>query len=232
MVHLVCLGFLHVFLHTVLKCFLLLLEKWGFFCPVVSSTFIIPHQICLWWKDSPSSCSDKTKFAKQIERTDLSAKLCIQPRVWSVAYKSCGSPGSWCCHTPHVGCAGVFQHHLSNVVHHVQGYQEWLPGAQGPLVSPRYEYHWADGTNIKKPIKCSAPKYIDYLMTWVQDQLDDETLFPSKIGEGGTAAEQGTRVTPAQGHSRGERSPQCLMCGARLGGYIICLHTLIFEGVL
>lgn len=47
----------------------------------------------------------------------------------------------------------------------------------------RYEYHWADGTNIKKPIKCSAPKYIDYLMTWVQDQLDDETLFPSKIGE-------------------------------------------------
>lgn len=49
-------------------------------------------------------------------------------------------------------------------------------------VSCRYEYHWADGTNIKKPIKCSAPKYIDYLMTWVQDQLDDETLFPSKIG--------------------------------------------------
>lgn len=50
------------------------------------------------------------------------------------------------------------------------------------VVSCRYEYHWADGTNIKKPIKCSAPKYIDYLMTWVQDQLDDETLFPSKIG--------------------------------------------------
>lgn len=46
----------------------------------------------------------------------------------------------------------------------------------------RYEYHWADGQTIKKPIKCSAPKYIDYLMTWVQDQLDDETLFPSKIG--------------------------------------------------
>ncbi|KAJ7385497.1 MOB kinase activator 1B [Desmophyllum pertusum] len=47
---------------------------------------------------------------------------------------------------------------------------------------PKYEYHWADGTTIKKPIKCSAPKYIDYLMTWVQDQLDDEMLFPSKIG--------------------------------------------------
>jgi len=47
---------------------------------------------------------------------------------------------------------------------------------------PKYEYHWADGQVVKKPIKCSAPKYIDYLMTWVQDQLDDETLFPSKIG--------------------------------------------------
>lgn len=54
-----------------------------------------------------------------------------------------------------------------------------------PVMSagPKYEYHWADGQTVKKPIKCSAPKYIDYLMTWVQDQLDDETLFPSKIGE-------------------------------------------------
>ena len=53
-----------------------------------------------------------------------------------------------------------------------------------PIMSagPKYEYHWADGQTVKKPIKCSAPKYIDYLMTWVQDQLDDESLFPSKIG--------------------------------------------------
>lgn len=53
-----------------------------------------------------------------------------------------------------------------------------------PVMSagPKYEYHWADGHTVKKPIKCSAPKYIDYLMTWAQDQLDDETLFPSKIG--------------------------------------------------
>ena len=35
---------------------------------------------------------------------------------------------------------------------------------------------------MKKPIKCSAPKYIDYLMTWVQEQLDNESLFPSRIG--------------------------------------------------
>ncbi|XP_060858341.1 MOB kinase activator 1B-like [Metopolophium dirhodum] len=47
---------------------------------------------------------------------------------------------------------------------------------------PKYEYHWTDGLSVKKPTKCSAPEYIDYLMTWVQDQLDDETLFPAKIG--------------------------------------------------
>jgi len=53
-----------------------------------------------------------------------------------------------------------------------------------PVMSagPKYEYHWADGTTIKKAIKVSAPEYVDYLMTWVQNQLDDETIFPSKIG--------------------------------------------------
>lgn len=44
------------------------------------------------------------------------------------------------------------------------------------------EYHWADGNTIKKPIKCSAPRYIDYLMNWVQSQIDNESVFPSAIG--------------------------------------------------
>lgn len=47
---------------------------------------------------------------------------------------------------------------------------------------PQYEYLWADGENIKKPIKVSAPEYVDYLMTWVQSILDDETVFPSRVG--------------------------------------------------
>jgi len=47
---------------------------------------------------------------------------------------------------------------------------------------PKYEYHWADGVTIKKAIRVSAPEYVDYLMTWVQNQLDDESTFPSKIG--------------------------------------------------
>ncbi|KAM0751368.1 putative MOB1 protein [Meredithblackwellia eburnea MCA 4105] len=47
---------------------------------------------------------------------------------------------------------------------------------------PRFEYHWQDGVNYKKPAKFSAPEYVDHLMNWVQGMLDDEAIFPSKIG--------------------------------------------------
>jgi len=61
---------------------------------------------------------------------------------------------------------------------------EFCTPTECPVMSagPKYEYHWADGTTVKKAIKVSAPEYVDYLMTWVQNQLDDETIFPSKIG--------------------------------------------------
>jgi len=48
---------------------------------------------------------------------------------------------------------------------------------------PKYEYLWADGETVKKPIKCSAPEYVEYLMTWIQAILDDETIFPSRMDE-------------------------------------------------
>ncbi|KAG6521231.1 hypothetical protein ZIOFF_018297 [Zingiber officinale] len=46
----------------------------------------------------------------------------------------------------------------------------------------RYEYRWADGVQIKKPIEVSAPKYVEYLMEWIEVQLDDESIFPQKLG--------------------------------------------------
>jgi len=46
---------------------------------------------------------------------------------------------------------------------------------------PKYEYQWMDGVDIKKPIRVPAPDYVNYLMNWVQKQLDDETVFPSKV---------------------------------------------------
>ncbi len=53
-----------------------------------------------------------------------------------------------------------------------------------PVMSagPKYEYYWADGQSIKKPFKCSAPRYVNFLMDWVNRHLENETIFPSKIG--------------------------------------------------
>ncbi|KAG8063067.1 hypothetical protein GUJ93_ZPchr0003g17180 [Zizania palustris] len=47
---------------------------------------------------------------------------------------------------------------------------------------PKYEYRWADGVKVKKPIVVSAPEYVEYLMDWVEVQLEDEAIFPQKIG--------------------------------------------------
>eukprot|EP00013_Stygamoeba_regulata_P027077 CAMPEP_0177663642 /NCGR_PEP_ID=MMETSP0447-20121125/20031_1 /TAXON_ID=0 /ORGANISM="Stygamoeba regulata, Strain BSH-02190019" /LENGTH=127 /DNA_ID=CAMNT_0019169485 /DNA_START=361 /DNA_END=744 /DNA_ORIENTATION=+ len=43
---------------------------------------------------------------------------------------------------------------------------------------PKYEYLWADGVTVKKATAMPAPEYVDNLMTWIQDKLDDEHLFP------------------------------------------------------
>lgn len=91
----------------------------------------------------------------------------------------------------HSFCISKIKYHVSavdffNQINMLYGtITEFCTEDSCPIMSagPKYEYHWADGHTVKKPIKCSAPKYIDYLMTWVQDQLDDETLFPSKIGK-------------------------------------------------
>jgi MOB kinase activator 1 len=45
---------------------------------------------------------------------------------------------------------------------------------------PKYEYHWADGKEIKKAIKVSANQYAGYLFEWVKKQIDDQTIFPVK----------------------------------------------------
>jgi len=53
-----------------------------------------------------------------------------------------------------------------------------------PLMSAgaKYEYLWMDGVKFKKPVKVSAPKYIDYLMSWVETQINDPRIFPTQEG--------------------------------------------------
>jgi hypothetical protein len=46
----------------------------------------------------------------------------------------------------------------------------------------RYEYLWEDGTKFRRPTKLPAPEYVDALMNWAQNILDDEAIFPNKIG--------------------------------------------------
>ncbi|GMS96256.1 hypothetical protein PENTCL1PPCAC_18431, partial [Pristionchus entomophagus] len=49
----------------------------------------------------------------------------------------------------------------------------------------RHEYFWTeeDGKGGQRIIEMPACDYIDYLLSAVGDQLDDETSFPSKLGE-------------------------------------------------
>lgn len=45
-----------------------------------------------------------------------------------------------------------------------------------------YEYLWADGVDVVKPIKVSAPEYVDRLMTWIEGQTDRDDIFPTRAG--------------------------------------------------
>eukprot|EP01027_Heterolobosea_sp_BB2_P010227 GEZU01015030.1.p1 GENE.GEZU01015030.1~~GEZU01015030.1.p1 ORF type:complete len:224 (+),score=60.41 GEZU01015030.1:218-889(+) len=46
--------------------------------------------------------------------------------------------------------------------------------------SPKYEYLWQDKKD-KKPREVSAPEYVNLLMDWIEEQLNDEQTFPSQV---------------------------------------------------
>ena len=48
------------------------------------------------------------------------------------------------------------------------------------------QYFWADEKG--KKIKTTAPQYVDYVMTYIQKTLNEESVFPSKPGETGRRA--------------------------------------------
>ena len=55
--------------------------------------------------------------------------------------------------------------------------------AIGEGFPPGFEYSWADGAKVKKPVACSGPQYIDYVMTWVEEIINSDATFPSTPGE-------------------------------------------------
>ncbi|QHS73917.1 Mob1p [Saccharomyces paradoxus] len=48
------------------------------------------------------------------------------------------------------------------------------------IATNEYEYLWAFQKG-QPPVSVSAPKYVECLMRWCQDQFDDESLFPAKV---------------------------------------------------
>lgn len=50
------------------------------------------------------------------------------------------------------------------------------------LPYPRFEYLWQDGETYKRPTKMAAPLYIEQLMGWVQGNIDNEAVLPSRVG--------------------------------------------------
>ena len=43
------------------------------------------------------------------------------------------------------------------------------------------DYTWIDAS--RKRVKLPAPQYIDYVLTWVEGLIKDESVFPTKAGE-------------------------------------------------
>jgi len=45
-----------------------------------------------------------------------------------------------------------------------------------------YTFAWCDGVRVKVATKMSAPDYLEHLMTWVEEELNNETFLPVKVG--------------------------------------------------
>lgn len=46
---------------------------------------------------------------------------------------------------------------------------------------PGFEYAWTDYAT-KRASKISAPQYADYVMTWMENLIHDEAVFPTRAG--------------------------------------------------
>jgi Mob1/phocein family len=61
-------------------------------------------------------------------------------------------------------------------------YHKYTNGLKLVAKEIRFEYLWQDSDSYKRPTKMPAPTYIEHLMGWVQSNIDNEAVFPSRIG--------------------------------------------------
>lgn len=54
-----------------------------------------------------------------------------------------------------------------------------------PVMSggPKYEYRWQDEHKYRRPTALPAPKYMSLLMEWIEVQINNESIFPTNVGE-------------------------------------------------
>ena len=88
----------------------------------------------------------------------------------------------------------------------------------------RFEYLWQDSENYKRPTKMSAPGYIEHLMNWVQSNIDNEQMFPSRTGMSFRhSLSHISQLIRVQASHSPSRSRVC--CARSSSGYIGCTHT-------
>ncbi|CAH2310709.1 Hypothetical predicted protein [Pelobates cultripes] len=46
----------------------------------------------------------------------------------------------------------------------------------------KYEYRWQDDNKFKRPTKLSAPLYMNMLMEWIETLINNEDIFPTRMG--------------------------------------------------
>lgn len=58
-----------------------------------------------------------------------------------------------------------------------------LPRSPVPLL--QYEYLWADGVKVKKPVRLTAPEYINTLCDWIESQARSPIpdAMPERFGD-------------------------------------------------
>lgn len=42
-----------------------------------------------------------------------------------------------------------------------------------------FEYRWSDGSRFKSPVMCSGPEYVEYVMNWIDREINNPRLFPT-----------------------------------------------------
>lgn len=58
----------------------------------------------------------------------------------------------------------------------------------------RYEYRWQDGDDYKKPTKLPALKYMNLLMDWIESLINNENIFPTRVGVCGICNHEHVRL--------------------------------------